>query len=67
MSKENKLSLEALQNIDLEKVHIKDRLKIQKLIKELKERKFNYPILDFKTQKHQKEVLEAVGLAKQRS
>ena len=55
-----KLTLDELSKIDLEKLHVKDRVKVQILIKELKERKFFYPILDFKPQQHQKEVLEAV-------
>ena len=62
MNKENKeLTLDYLQNIDLDKLHIKDRIKIQTLTKELKLRKFNYPLLDFVPQPHQKEVLDAIG------
>jgi len=59
--KEKTLSLEKLQSIDMDKLHIKERLKVQELIKELKNRKFYYPIIDFKPQKHQEEVLHAVS------
>jgi len=55
------LTLEDLEKIDLGNIHIKDRLKVQQLIKELKERRFQYPLLDFKPLTHQVEVLEAVG------
>lgn len=54
------MDLKDLQNIDLETLHVKERVKIQVLIKELKERKFYYPLLDFKPQLHQEEVLNAV-------
>jgi len=58
------MDLKDLQNIDLETLHVKERVKIQVLIKELKERKFYYPLLDFKPQLHQEEVLNAVWLRK---
>lgn len=57
---ETKLSLDDLLNIDLEKLHIKDRIKIQELINELKTRKTFFPILDFKLQEHQLEIMDAV-------
>ena len=61
---ETKLSLDDLLNIDLEKLHIKDRIKIQELINELKTRKTFFPILDFKLQEHQLEIMDAVWARK---
>lgn len=60
MSKE-KLALEDLEKIDLDRLHIKDRIQIQKLINELKNRKQYFPLLDFKLQNHQEEIMNAVA------
>ena len=60
MAKNKKLSLSDLLKVDLDSLHINDRIKVQELIKELKVRKLNYPILDFTPQPHQEEVLNAV-------
>jgi len=38
-----------------------ERLKVQELIKELKERKLNFPIIDFQLQEHQKEIEDAIA------
>jgi len=38
-----------------------ERLKVQELIKELKERKLNFPIVDFQLQEHQQEIEDAIA------
>jgi len=57
----SKLTLEKLASIDLKTLHINERLKVQELIKELKNRKLKFPILDFTPLPHQKEVIDAIG------
>ena len=60
MEARKKLSLEELQKINLDKLWLKERIHVEKLIHELKIRKQYYPILDFKPQKHQEELINAV-------
>ena len=53
-------SLEELKSIDLEKLTIDERLKLQVLIKELTLRRIEFPLVDFVTLPHQEEIANAV-------
>lgn len=55
------IDLENITKKDLDKLTLEQRLHVQKLIKELKERKSLYPILDFKPQTYQQEFLDVVA------
>ena len=55
---------EALAGITEEKLDsmsLDQRLEIQKITQELKERKLHYPIADFTLQDHQKEIEDAIA------
>lgn len=59
--KKKQLSLKELEDIELDILTLEQRTKVQQLIKELSERKFKYPILDFKRLPHQQELSDAVA------
>jgi len=50
-----------LDTIDLDKLTIDERVKVQKLINELKIRKRDFGLLDFKLLPHQQEVMNAIS------
>ena len=52
--------LEQLESVDLEKLSLEERLKLQKLIAELTKRKKEFPLVDFVALPHQKEIADAV-------
>lgn len=64
-SKNRKVEMEnILKQITPEKLDsmtMEQRLRIQEIVAELKERKLNYPILDFELLPHQKEIIDALA------
>lgn len=55
---------EALSSITPEKLDsmtLDERLKVQELTQQLKERKLNFPIVDFQLQEHQKDIEDAIA------
>lgn len=58
---EVKLSLDDLSKINLDDLTLEQRLRIQELIAELKERQKDFPILDFKLLPHQQEIIDALA------
>lgn len=61
IEKFNIKSLEELEQIDISKLKWEAKEHLIKLIEELKNRKINYPILDFKLQPHQQEIVDAIA------
>ncbi len=55
------LSLDDLEKINLEELDYGKRMRVMEIIANLKERKLNYPILDFKPQTKQEEIVQATG------
>lgn len=58
------MNYEELQWINLELLTEQERVQVQMLIKELEERKLKYPVLDFKAQGYQQEILDAISEVK---
>ena len=50
--------------IDLDTLSVEKRIRIQELIKELRERKLKYPVMDYVPLEHQQELIDAVKLRK---
>ncbi len=54
------LNLEDLKKIDLDKLTLEERYKVDELIKELALRKKKFPILDYRPQAYQQEFIDAI-------
>ena len=55
------MDLDALSDIDLDKLSLDERFRVQELIKELRERKTDFPIVDFELQEHQQAIEDAIA------
>lgn len=54
------LTLEWLKKVDLDKLTLEERYKVDELIKELALRKKKFPILDYRPQAYQQEIIDAI-------
>jgi hypothetical protein len=55
------ITIEDLENIDTDKLNPEEILKLNTLLKELRLRKKNFPLLDFKTQSFQQELVDVIS------
>ena len=62
--KKKRMNIEQIENLtkeQLDALPADKRAALESLLSELKERKLNYPLLDYKRLPHQQEISDAVG------
>ena len=61
MERQNLDVEEMIRNTDFDKLTYEQRIGVENIIKEIRLRKKEYPILDFKLLPHQKEIIDALA------